>query len=300
MDRTGKLKLELVDVHGHKLNEAVDIELKHQTLSERRMAKAQPSNKTIVVGDLIGAPNGMYRMLIDPPSYLPVAMFVNAGDGTKRTITFPVDPDKIVDVRFPPYASLQFAHKLLDASRKVLNFSGLTGEELYKKLDRERRAGLLNILAKSRRTPLPEGGAVLDRIQEIEELRGDRCFARVTRDLLGSVSTAVGSGLFREVSGALHRREGWEAAGSYKTDDRYGNLQITFFTRGGECLADIDIDDAAGLEHLFQVARNHLHDRPTNPFSIRDILIRHQEIDPGYEILMREEEALTAAASREA
>jgi hypothetical protein len=50
-------------------------------------------------------------------------------------------------------------------------------------------------------------------------------------------------------------------------------------------MADIDIDDAAGVEHVFQVVRNSITGKPTHPYYIHDILLRHQEIDPGYKFL---------------
>jgi hypothetical protein len=62
-------------------------------------------------------------------------------------------------------------------------------------------------------------------------------------------------------------------------------------------VADIDIDDAAGLEHVFQVARNALTRRPTHPYFIRDLLLRHQEIDPGYRFVLREERPGRRAAA---
>ena len=53
-----------------------------------------------------------------------------------------------------------------------------------------------------------------------------------------------------------------------------------------DCVADIDIDDAAGLEHLFQVVRNAITGRPTHPFNIHEILVFHQKIDPGYRFVV--------------
>jgi hypothetical protein len=85
------------------------------------------------------------------------------------------------------------------------------------------------------------------------------------------------------VDGALHAPPaGFEPAGSFKSDDNYGNLQLTFFQQGDTWVADVDIDDAAGLAHVFQVARNHLTGRPTHPYDIREILIAWQGTDPGY------------------
>ncbi|HEX6176135.1 MAG TPA: hypothetical protein VF089_19165 [Candidatus Binatia bacterium] len=43
-----------------------------------------------------------------------------------------------------------------------------------------------------------------------------------------------------------------------------------------------DIDDAAGLEHVFQVVRNRLSGSPTHPYNIHEILVGHQKLDPGY------------------
>ena len=57
---------------------------------------------------------------------------------------------------------------------------------------------------------------------------------------------------------------------------------MTFFRSGDRCVADIDIDDAAGLGHVFQVMRNHLSGKPTHPYNIHQILTKHQNLDPGY------------------
>jgi hypothetical protein len=69
---------------------------------------------------------------------------------------------------------------------------------------------------------------------------------------------------------------------SFKTRDNYGNLQLTFFSNVAEWVADIDIDDTAGLEHIFQVVRNKLSGQPTHPYNIHEILVGYQHIDPGY------------------
>ena len=71
-----------------------------------------------------------------------------------------------------------------------------------------------------------------------------------------------------------------------KTPDDYGNLQLTFFMKGDETRADIDIDDAAGLAHVFQVLGNWLSGRPTHPYDIAQILFKHQSVDPGYRFVV--------------
>jgi len=147
----------------------------------------------------------------------------------------------------------------------------------------------LNIAAKSSSTVLPGGQNVLAHIQELIELRGDRFFARVSPTLRTEIKNAATGGLFHPVSGALHTPpagyETYQDAGSYKTEDHYGNLQVSFFNSGDSFVADIDIDDAAGLAHVFQVLRNALKNRPTHPYDIHEILIAYQHLDPGYTFL---------------
>src|SRR5262249_9391920 len=69
---------------------------------------------------------------------------------------------------------------------------------------------------------------------------------------------------FHSVSAALHDpMPGYHIVSSFKTFDHYGNLQLTFQRRGdtgADYAADIDIDDAQGIEHAFQVIRNSVTD----------------------------------------
>ena len=298
MERSGRLRLDLYDAHGEGLQERVDVFLYHQTLSEVVAVRDVPAAKAFVVRNLRTAPQGLYRVFVDPPSYLPATFFVNvrASGITDRALPFAVDPAKVLRVDFPEWHSLAFAHRLLETSKRVLGFDGLSGEALYAGLDDLRRAGMLNILAKCRQTPVAGTGVVFDQIRELRELRQDRFFAVVPQALREHVKNGLASGLFQEVSGALHRPpDGFSPAGSYKTDDRYGNLQLTFFASPEEWLADIDIDDANGLEHVFQVLRNHITGSPTHPYHIHDILLRHQEIDPGYRLIVRTTPAVRTA-----
>ena len=81
---------------------------------------------------------------------------------------------------------------------------------------------------------------------------------------------------------AFRAQQIYTDAGSFKTPDRYGNPQLTFFMKGDDCVADIDIDDASGLEHFFQVVNNMLPGNDTHPYTIHEILIAYQKLDPGY------------------
>lgn len=124
-------------------------------------------------------------------------------------------------------------------------------------------------------------------MQSLIECRGDRFFARVDQQLREETKNCVATGKFYEAPELLHHPpSGFNQASSYKSTDRYGNLQLSFFTDGTVWVADIDIDDASGLEHVFQVLRNALHHRPTHPYDIHEILVAYQKLDPEYQLVV--------------
>lgn len=281
------LSLNLVNVYGRPLNEKVDIILRHQELTETvRVAKLVKGRFSIA--GLRGSPLGRYRIDIDPPSYQYVSQFLNIGSSgtTSLDVTFPIDTRKIISVNFPAYEELRTElQTLLENSGAVLGFEDVKGKDLYEALNQDdiRRAGLLNIAAKSHHTRLTGGNTVLSGITELIELRGDRFFAVVPKQLREDTKNSVAEDIFHEVSGSLHHPpDGYAHAGSFKTGDHYGNLQLTFFTKNDNWLADIDIDDAAGIEHVFQVIRNAMPGQSTHPYDIHEILLAFQQIDPGY------------------
>jgi hypothetical protein len=282
------LRLKLIDVYGKTLTEDVDVMLRHQELSE--IKRATVTSKKFDIAGLRGAPQGRYRIDVDPPSYQYVARFINLkGSGTTtETFIFPIDPDKVTGVIFPQFEQLsQQCRELLDKSHHVLAFVSDEGQSLYAQLDDVRKAGLLNIITKSAATKFPNGRNVLSYIQDLLEIRGDRFFAKVDKDLREETKNSTNSHLFHEANESLHHPPpNFTSARSYKTQDRYGNLQLSFFMNGDECVADIDIDDAGGFEHIFQVIRNKLSGQPTHPYNIHDILVGFQKIDPGYSFLI--------------
>src|SRR5437879_6625450 len=125
-----KLRLKVIDVYGKPIPETIDIILRHQVLSEVVKAQANAAN-TIDIKGLRGAPQGLYRIEIDPPSYQLVSQFVNmkASGITPLSITFPIDPKKVKKVNFPTFAKLAAdLQTLLANSDKVLSFDGKTGK----------------------------------------------------------------------------------------------------------------------------------------------------------------------------
>jgi hypothetical protein len=231
-------------------------------------------------------PQGLYRIEVDAPSYLAVSQFVNIGSAGPTTLplTLPVNKDRVVSVTFPNYAALaEDARRVLEASPNVLGYQNTSGNALYEAFDDIRRAGLLNLITKAAHTRLVNDRPVLSYIDRITEQRGDRLFARVAPDFHSEVQHSVNDELFHPVEDTLHVPPlGFRAVDSYKTWDHYGNLQLTFASDGTNWSLDMDIDDAQGLEHIFQVVHNTATGQPTHPYNIHEILVEYQELDPGY------------------
>lgn len=279
------LRLEVLDVYGKPISEKVDVMLRHRVLSQFKKKSASGTKKIDIPG-LFGDPQGAYLLEVDAPAYQFVSDFINMKSSgiTSLTRILPIDPSKVKSVNFPAFSNLdEDLGDLLEKSNSVFTLEGLKGKALYDALDPIRKAGMLNIAKKTMATGLGNDRSVFSYIQQLRELRGDRFFAVVSRELREETKNSIDEGIFHEADQSLHHPpDGFSHAGSFKTSDRYGNLQLTFFAKGDEWVADIDIDDAGGLEHVFQVLRNKLSGRPTHPYSIHEILVKFQQLDPGY------------------
>lgn len=276
------LKLRLVDVKDRLLGEAADVMLRRQSTGVLSRVRTQ-AGRAVKIADLA---SDVYAVQVDPVSYRAAGVFVNVSPGgASLTMTFPVDPAKITQLVAPFAGMRPDGQRMLNDTQNLLGFPGLSGKDLYEALDNIRKAGLLNIIAKASATAMTNGKAVSSYLMHLLELRGDRFHAVVPRELREETKNSAQAGLFYEAPEGLHRPPaGFDHAGSFKTPDHYGNLQLTFFSNGTDWVADIDIDDAGGLEHVFQVLRNELTNGTTNPYDIHEILVRYQQIDPGYEL----------------
>lgn len=294
MAQNGKLELELLDVHGQFLNERVDITLRNQVL-DHFVKKSQKASAKFIIPNLHGDPQGRYRLDIAPLSFMHVEDFIitKSSGVTPYRALVPVNPKKVMKVNFPRYDKLPTdGQTLLSKSDRILAFEGITGATLYAALEKEslKLAGMMNIIAKTNATRLSNGRTVLSYLQELRELRGDRFFVVASKELREETKHSVADGVFKKADSSMHHLPsqflGYTDAGSFKTTERYGNLQLTFFMKGDDCVADIDIDDASGLEHFFQVVNNMLPGNDTHPYTIHEILVAHQKLDPGYSFVI--------------
>jgi hypothetical protein len=289
-----EIRIRLQDVYGKPLDDTVDlVVVAHRTGRAAARVTGKPGTRVIRVPDL--APGEVYLVKVFPSRHRAVVHFVHTGAGarTELELVCPADPDRVHSIVAPPYAALSArARVLLEASVLEHPPRDTSGEALYgsPQLSDVQKAGLLNLLAKMAHTPLPDGSTVLDHVESLYRIRGDRVFANVALALRDLMRTGVDAQLFRLVSGSLHKPDpAFRLVDSYKTPESYGNLQVTFFASVAPPLrftADIDIDDAQGIGHIFQVIGHHVTGAQTSPYDIHEILVRHQFLDPGYQLVL--------------
>jgi hypothetical protein len=288
------LQLELTNAGDADLNDFVRIEL-FSAISSTHTQNNAPVQRNITVNGIEATGAGsVYKLVLTPSNYRLVQFFITLSDGhtLAQKVPFPVDPARVVTIQAPAFAGLDPRVQTLLAQSEIPRFQApgggfLQGTDLYQAFDPvpKLKACLLNIVTKSAATPLRDGTTCMDHYNGMIRMEQDRLFIRINPALMEEVEN---SPLFHSVSAALHEPvPGYTITESFKTLDRYGNLQLTFQRRGttgGDYLADVDIDDAQGIEHLFQVLRNSIAG-PTNPYDIHDILVTDQQLDPGYSFL---------------
>lgn len=298
------LRLTLTDAADQDLNDQVVVDLFATTSSEHLQAAERVTRELVITG-IAAAPGSLYRVLISSANHRLIQFFVSfTGDNeTQFSAALPVDPAKVVSLAAPRFADLPPAAQGILNGAQCPSFvqsdgSFLAGPALYELLDDRPlfKACFLNIVAKSALTPLLGGDNCLGGYGELLRIFQDRMFLRTRAALL---EAAAHSSTFHSVSPALHSPlPGYHLVSSYKTFDRYGNLQLTFQRQnevGDDYVVDIDIDDAQGIEHIFQVVRNSVAG-PTNPYNIHDILLQQNpKVDPGYRFVFARAAASQAA-----
>jgi hypothetical protein len=247
----------------------------------------------------LDGPGTLYAVRLNADGFKPYAFFqlmkpVARNLPSEAKVRLMVNPKKVGDIAAAPFADLPATFRraleravMVELGIEDRDLVGLSGAALYEAMGPLRKASRLNLVAKGL-----HGSA--DRIASFVRapaiLRQDRCFAEVDPALHDKLCR---SDSFKSAPGALHKPPpGFELVDSFKSRDPHANLQVTFMRKIDADLmwADIDIDEASGFEHGFEVIRNALVDRRTNPYLVRELLLLsmdHQPIDPGYDFVFR-------------
>jgi len=285
----GTLLVRVRDARRRPLDDQMDVQLVMAS-SDRTVsiASSVAGNATVRFTDLIdGQP---YIVKVFPLRHRPVAQFAIPGSDDDPPVVVlhaPLHPERVRRVIFPAYAALApELHRVLEEST-VEGIDG-RGEALYAALIDTQKAGLFNLFAKMSGFGFGEDKTVWTFVDRLFRIRADRVFADVNPALRDLVKGAVAANRFNEAPGKLHTPPlGFALAGSFKTEEQFGNLQLTFFASLELPLTfklDADIDNAAGLGHAFQVLRNWVTSGTTHPYDIHEILVYRQEVTLPYEL----------------
>ncbi len=258
------------------------------------VARDVPGRRTVRFEDL--APGQAYRVQVFADRRRPVSHFVMLPVSKPLTVEVccPLHPDRVV-ASIPDFEGLPAT--LVDVLRRsTLEGATVSGAELYRALDEKQRAGLLNLYAKMTSFRFDEARSVWSSVQRVYRIRPDRIFVDVEVDLRDRVKSALSThrfrdrdaGGFRDANDRLHTPPpGFASGGSFKTTDRYGNLQLSFFSSLIAPLTfkvDADIDDAAGIGHAFQVLNHWITGGDTDPYDIHQILAFRQDVPLFYQL----------------
>ena len=282
---TATVKLKFTDVLGVPLDDrSVVVDIFSLDNSTHFRAVVPLTGQTDAIISLKDLDTGVYRFQLIPTNYRMLQFFLRLTEGettTRETIVFPVDPARVSDISAPAFAALDGKLRdLLTASS--LPDVPLSGAGLYDALPPKRKAALLNLFTKSSNTMLGDQTSCFDHLAGMVDLAQDRLFAKADAALVEETMQSRG---FRPVDFTLHTpKPDYHLISSFKTRDPQGNLQLTFSRKGesgADYIVDMDIDEAKGIEHAFEVIKNSVAG-PTDPYNVRDILASSQKLRPLY------------------
>ena len=244
----------------------------------------------------LSGPGTLYRVSINAANYNTYSFFQmimedKVNKSPDNQIRLVINPGKVKEITASTFDRLpaRLQAYLKAAAPIVLNaedqdIAGLNGSNLYAALGPMRKAGLLNLLTKAKHGT-SAGVFRFFEDQTLLVLKQDRLFSMIDSGIEDFLST---SKLFKSAPSLLHKPlAGFERRASFKSTDDHANIQLTLMreTATGNLAADIDIDEASGIEHGFEVIRNKFKGR-TNPYLVHDLLIlaevQELTLDPGY------------------
>jgi len=276
---TGSLELTLTDLSGAPLQGDIDIQFTPtaNTGGDRMEVQFPANGATRFTVSNLECRSGLgtlYRVFIQADKYRPYSFFQQINESATATspdnaIGLAVLPNKVRGIIPPP----------LDPALGAI----LPNPNFFHQLDPMSQACLLNIFAKATHNSTSKTFRFVSRLVDLQQ---DRVFCQVDPEIENFLTKDE---RFKSAPSMLHKPPaGYEHRGSFKSRDAHANIQYTLFREvaTGNILSDIDIDEAAGIEHGFEVIRNSVTKGKTNPYQIHELLLL-AEIDPGYQLVLR-------------
>jgi hypothetical protein len=264
------LNLKIVDAAGHPIHDRGTVLVRDRTSD--RLVQVAPLHFSM---KFKGLRRGPHLVTVRPRSYRRTSRFVMVPGSLDVAVL--VNPRKVT-ARIPSWGMLP--RPLQDLLGRGVSMR--SGKPVWDRMLVTRQATLLNLYAKC---DAVAGVQVLAREGvELKAVLQDRCLCAAHGELYTRVAA---SPAFHEVNGALHEAPPpFRAFGgnSFKTGDKFGNLQLTFFRHMDLWRVDVDIDDNVGFLHMLDVVRHRLTNSKTHPFDIHDVLTLHQGLDTLYRL----------------
>ena len=227
-------------------------------------------------------PGTLYAVRLNADGFKPYAFFQLMKPGARNLpseaqVRLMANPKKVGDITAAAFADLPANFRralehavMIELAAEDRDLVGLSGAALYDAMGPMRKASLLNLVAKGRHG---SSDRIASFVRAPAILRQDRCFAEVDPALHAKLCR---SDSYKSAPAALHMPPpGFALMDSFKSRDAHANLQVTFMRKidADVMWADIDIDEASGFEHGFEVIRNALVDGRTNPYLVRELLL---------------------------
>lgn len=248
---TASIRLTLYDAYHNPLGESGRLLLANTKTDQLVIStRVLPDKTKLQLDGLI--PLTTYRLTLKTTRHRAIQQYITTNQGIVDANVFaPLNPSA-AKAFFPGFRELPGLLSLKMDQERWDGFSPL------------QKAGLLNIFTRMLSRDL------WSCVYEVHDVYQDRLYLTVNPEIFKQVTQKD----YDMVSGILHAPpEGFMSVGSYKTREKYGNLQLTFFKDPNslDVKLEVDIDDAGGLEHCFQVLRNSLGRRKTHPYDIQQI-----------------------------
>lgn len=289
------VEVDFKDIYGHTITDKVEIKIYNTQLqSLKNIYNVSFKGQPATLPQVPAFPTGHAQMIVTPTKYRFKQRFINVEAGVTNKITeyFFVEPSMANPhpIEYADLAAKTYGDELL----RILKASGIRAAA-WNKLNKRNRATVLNLCAKMSRETIKNGTKLITLVESIDQTwldtkHWERIYAGVKKELLPALRNYPQA--YFSVSGGMHHfpPDGWVSVkppDSFKTlRDSAGNIQLTFAEKGGEAyLADIDLDDHKGLEHVADVLKHKFSGKDTDPYDIQQILWFSQQLDTEYQLL---------------
>ena len=284
------------DVYGKTITDQVEIKIYNtQLLSEKQIFNVNFQGSPVTLAGVAAFPTGHAQMIITPKKYRFKQRFINVESGVNNTITeyFFVDPSQARPhpIEYADLAAKSYGGELI----RILQNSAIN-QVAWNALNPRNRATILNLSAKMSRETVADGSTLITFVDSINRTwldigHRERIYVRVSGTLLEALRAYPE--VYFSVGGSMHHfppDDNWtpvNSPDSFKTlHDSAGNIQLTFARNTtGALLADIDLDDHKGLQHVADVLKHIFSGKDTDPYDIQQILRFFQQLDAEYQLL---------------